>query len=290
MSWSAHEFENYFIQKHVGVKASFIAIAAGTMLPDFFTKKYVYTSADPTNFHRSLHGVGFTHSFMFGLVFAVLVLALTRSRSWALGMLMGQWAHVASDMFDSAGVLPFFPFSTEPVTIGMWRHAAGTGRLGDAAAFYSSLGGVMDFLWLVVVVVFARAVLRADYFRQVVMPADPKVWSFLHRRLHISDNGMLVLYRGMFLFGLSRMITWFLYARFDAKAPFQAIWGGPRFVPATDLSDAGVLEMLVRTAIGGALFAGFLWLTWIMVIRRLWQRGADPPIVARGEGLHAAFH
>ena len=32
MSWAAHEFENYFIQKHLGVKASFIAIAAGTSL------------------------------------------------------------------------------------------------------------------------------------------------------------------------------------------------------------------------------------------------------------------
>ena len=30
MSWAAHEFENYFIQKHVGVKASFVAIVAGT--------------------------------------------------------------------------------------------------------------------------------------------------------------------------------------------------------------------------------------------------------------------
>lgn len=290
MSWAAHEFENYFIQKHVGVKASFLAIVAGTSLPDFFTKRFVYSAVDPAQFHRGWPGVGFTHSFMFGVVLAVLVLALTRSRSWALGILIGQWAHVATDICDTAGVMPFFPFSTEPVTIGMWKHAAVAGRHGDAAAYYSSLGGVWDFFWLVMVLVFARGVLRADYFRRVVIPADPRVWGWFRRRLHLSDNALLVLYRGYFLYGLSRMTAWFLYARFDAKAPFQAFWGGPRFVPANDLSDAGPLEVLIRTAMGGVLFAGFLWLCWVFFLRRLWRRGTDVSAVHRGEVLHVAFH
>lgn len=120
MSWAAHEFENYFLQHHLGARASFLAIVVGTQAPDLFTKYFVYSSTDPARFHRGWPGVGFTHSLIFGVVVAMLVLAVTRSRSWALGLLVGQWAHVLTDIADTAGVMPFFPFSMEPVTIGMW--------------------------------------------------------------------------------------------------------------------------------------------------------------------------
>ena len=50
MSWAAHEFENYFIQKHVGLKASFLGIALGAFAPDLFTKYFVYKSDDPAAF------------------------------------------------------------------------------------------------------------------------------------------------------------------------------------------------------------------------------------------------
>ena len=84
---------------------------------------------------------GSRHSFIFGFVFAVLVLAVTSSRSWALGILIGQWAHVLTDVADTAGVMPFFPFSTETVTISMWKHAAAEGRYGDAAATTAASAG-----------------------------------------------------------------------------------------------------------------------------------------------------
>jgi hypothetical protein len=42
VSWAAHEFETYFIQKHVGTKASYLAICVGTFLPDLVTKHSVY--------------------------------------------------------------------------------------------------------------------------------------------------------------------------------------------------------------------------------------------------------
>ena len=87
----------------------------------------------------------------------MVVLAVTASRSWALGILIGQWAHVLTDFADTAGVMPFFPFSTEPVTISMWKHAAAQGRYGDAAAYYSSLGGVWDFFWLAIAAVLRPA-------------------------------------------------------------------------------------------------------------------------------------
>jgi hypothetical protein len=73
------------------------------------------------------------------------------------------------------------------------------------------------------------------------------------------------------------------------RDPWQLHWGGPDFVPASDLSDAGFLEVVLRTTIGGLLFAGFLWLCWVLFVRRLWERGYDPPIVERGKGLAAVF-
>jgi membrane-bound metal-dependent hydrolase YbcI (DUF457 family) len=290
VSWAAHEFENYFLQKHLGTRVSFLAIVLGTFSPDLFTKAFVYQSSDPAHFHRGWPGVGFTHSLIFGVLLATIVLAATRSRSWALGILIGQWAHVLTDVADSAGVMPFFPFSIEPVSIDMWKHAAVAGRNGDATAYYSSLGGVWDLFWLVMLVVFARKVLRPEYFRKVIVPSDPKVWAWLHRRLKISERGLMLFYWGFLFYGLGRMISWFLYARLDVRAPWQPWWGGPDFVAKNDLSDAGLLEVLLRTSIGGVLFAGFLWLCWRLFGARLWARGVDPPILPdRGSGIRAVF-
>jgi hypothetical protein len=289
MSWAAHEFENYFLQKHVGRKVSFLAIATGTLAPDLFTKALVYASDDPAQFHRGWPGVGFTHSLIFGVFLSVLVLAVTRSRSWALGILIGQWAHVFTDIADTAGVMPFFPFSTEPVTISMWKHAAAEGRYGDASAYYSSLGGVWDLFWFAVTLTFARRTLTARYFRDVIVPADPKVWSWLHERLRLGEQGLLLLYRGIFFYGLGRMLTWFLFARFEMRTPFQPVWGGPRYVAGNDLSDAGLLEVVMRTTAGGMLFALFLWALWRLVVRRLWDRAADPGGLVRGAGMRVAF-
>ncbi|HEX5618240.1 MAG TPA: metal-dependent hydrolase [Solirubrobacteraceae bacterium] len=278
MSWAAHEFENYFIQKHVALKASFLAIALGTWSPDLFTKSFVYASDDAAQFHRGWPGIGFTHSLMFGVVFAVVVLAVTRSRSWALGILIGQWAHVATDVSDTAGVMPFFPFSTEPVTISMWKHAAAEGRFGDAAAYYSGLGGIWDLFWFVVVIAFCSETLRFSYFRDVIVPADPRPWGWMHRTLRLPERALLLIYRGLLFYGLARMIVWFLYARFEVKVPWQPTWGGPAYVPGNDLSDAGVLEVLIRTTIGGVLFAAFLWLCWRLFIQRLWLRASSPAL------------
>ncbi len=226
MSWAAHEFENYVIQRHVGVKVSFLGIVLGTLSPDLFTKSLVYSSDDPAQFHRGWPGVGFSHSLLFGVVLALLALAITRSRSWSLGILIGQWAHVFTDIADTAGVMPFFPFSTEPVTISMWRHAAAEGAYGDAAAYYSSLGGAWDLFWLVVLVLVARRTLTADYFRTTIVPADPRVWAWLHRRTGLGERGLLTLYRGLCFYGAGRMVSWFLYARLGAKTPFQPVWDG----------------------------------------------------------------
>jgi membrane-bound metal-dependent hydrolase YbcI (DUF457 family) len=278
VSWAAHEFENYFIQKHAGVKASFLAICVGTYLPDAITKHWVYQHpSDAAHFHRGWPGIGFTHSLIFGFVISVAVLALTKSRTWALGLLVGQWAHVFTDVSDTAGVMMFFPFSTETVTIGMWKHAAAQGRYGDGAAYYSGLGGIWDFFWLLMVLAFAREALTSDYFRRVVMPTDPAAWTFLRRRLYLTDNGLLVFYRGLFFYGLGRMVAWFLYARFEVKVPWQPVWGGPNYVAGHYLQYGSREEVAIRLVIGGVALLVFFWLCWISFVRRLWRRAAPLP-------------
>jgi membrane-bound metal-dependent hydrolase YbcI (DUF457 family) len=234
--------------------------------------------------------MGFTHSLMFGFVLSVLVLATTKSRSWALGILIGQWAHVLTDISDTAGVMMFFPFSTANVTIGMWKHAAAEGIHGDAAAYYSGLGGIWDFFWFLMVMIFARNVLRSDYFHRVIVPADPAAWAWMRRRLFLTDNGLLVVYRAFFLYGLSRMIAWFIYARFQIHAPWQPVWGGPKFVPGNYLNHGSWVEITVRLTIGAVAFFAFVYVCWIAFVRRLWRRASDPPAVHRGEGLALAFH
>ncbi len=293
MSWAAHEFENYFLQHKTGIKASFFGLVLGTAAPDLFTKYFVYhvSPDDAAQFHRGFPGVGFSHSLIFGVVFSLLVLRITKSRSWAIGILIGQWAHVLTDFCDTAGDMPFFPFSIEPVTISMWKHAAAEGRYGDAAAYYSGLGGVWDFFWMCATLLFARIALTRDYFRRVVIPADPRAWGWLHRHLHLPERALLLVYQGFFFYGAGRMTAWFLIARFDERTPFQPRWGGPEYIGrANDLSSASLLEVLLRTTIGGVLFAGFLVLCWRLFARRWWERGVDPPIVGeRGTGLRGVL-
>jgi hypothetical protein len=186
--------------------------------------------------------------------------------------------------------MAFFPFSTNNVTIGMWKHAAAEGRGGDGAAYYSGLGGIWDFFWMLMVLFFARETLRADYFRNVVIPADPKPWAFLKRRVYLSDNGLLVFYRGLFLYGVGRMVVWFLYARFQVKVPWQPVWGGPKYVPGNHLNTGPASEIVLHLLIGAALFAVFIAVCWVTFVRKLWLRAGDPPGVERGAGLQAAFH
>jgi membrane-bound metal-dependent hydrolase YbcI (DUF457 family) len=290
VSWAAHEFEDYFIQKHLGVKASFLAICFGAYVPDVFTKHFVYEHhADAAQFHRGYPGVGFTHSLFFGLVLAVLILAIFKSRAWALGFLIGQWAHVLTDVSDTAGVMMFFPFSTNNISIGMWKHAAAEGRYGDGAAYYSGLGGIWDFFWLIMVLIFARNTLRREYLFTVVIPADPKVWAFLKRRLWLSDSGLLVFYRGLFLYGFGRMVAWFIYARFQIKAPWQPVWGGPEYVPGNYLNKGSTAFTTTwHLVAGGFAFVAFVALIWMTFVKKLWKRADVQPGLLNESALAAA--
>lgn len=205
-----------------------------------FTKWFVYgtgflgfhlKASDPVRFHRGWPGVGFTHSLMFGVVVAGLVYVLARSRSWALGLLLGLWLHALSDVEDSVGVMLFFPFSMHVYGLGLCANADASSRIADAAAYYSGPGFVWDALWVVAAVASWR-ILRRLYFLDRVAPRDG-FWSWYGRRL--PEDALLALYRGAIFFGVCRFTTWMLWAHVLHHYPVDPTWGGPHWVHAAHL-------------------------------------------------------
>lgn len=279
MSWAAHELESYVLLRHFGTRVSYLGVLAGTLLPDLATKLWVYGfsvgghhigAADPARFHRGWPGLGFTHSLTFGLVVAGLVLWRTGSRPWALGILVGQWAHVLTDVNDSVGTMVFFPFSTTHFSTGMWAYAATEGRHGDAAAYYSSLGGAWDVVWLAIALVSWR-VLSAAHFRQEVAPADP-AWGWLQRRFALPHVVLVAAYRAYFLYGACRIAAWTIWAHAVDRSPWDLRWGGPWFVTAAAGPAATPAQLLMATVVGSAGLA----LTVAVVWRRWAGRAVSP--------------
>ena len=277
MSWSAHQFESYVLQKHFGEKItiSYLAIVVGDMIPDSFTKVWVYGftvgnhhygASDPARFHRGWPGAGFTHSLMFGVVIATIVWLVGRPRPWAIpwaiGIVIGQWAHAITDTNDSRGTMLFFPFTTHSFSLGTWAYAAQVGKHEDAASYFSSLGLVMDLLWLTILLLVARKVLTRHYFRTVIRPADPGVWSRLGRR--IPEDGQVALYRGLFVLAVARVVSWTVWAHALRGYEFDLGWTGPDWlhkVPPAHETPAWL--------IGGALaVVGCCALLWLLVLRR----------------------
>lgn len=292
MSWAAHEFENYVLQRHAKTSASFLAIAVGAFGPDLFTKGLVYGfqlgpfgfhADDPMRFHRAAAGVGFTHSLLFGVVFAAAVLRLTRSRPWALGLLLGCWAHALTDMNDTAGSMLFFPLSTVPVSTGMWHHTASLGRYGDAASYYSSLGGVWDAAWMVAVLVFARRTLTERYFRDVVRPTDARTWDWIARRFHIDERGLLAIYRGWFFYGACRLVAWSAYTRLRTDQPIDLSWAGAYPIGGGALYDGTWSQWAVRAAAGAAATAVVLAGSWRLILARWWREAGEPDAQPRSD-------
>jgi membrane-bound metal-dependent hydrolase YbcI (DUF457 family) len=284
MSWAAHELESYFIQKHVKVRVSYLAILLGCLLPDLFTKLPVYGFSfgilhikpehNPWKYHRGWPGVGFTHSLMFGIVFAIVVLAIGRSRAWFLGIIIGSAAHVLTDMFDSVGTMLLFPFTTQHYTIGMWAYASQQGRYGDAAAYYSSLGGVWDFLWLCLAIT-GRKVFTAEFFFTRVEPNDG-AWSWIRRTFAVRDTAILALYRAYFVYGAARIFAWFIWARLTQHVPLDWTWGGPFWVMKATTHYGTFEGIVARTLLGLVGLALTCRILWLVLVRRLWQRGKDP--------------
>ena len=239
MSWVAHDVEPYVIQRHLGVRISFLAVLFGSWSPDLITKWLVYGMDvgfanlhvnNPSDFHRSWPGVGPMHSPIFGVLLAVVVYAVTRHKGWALGLMIGLWSHSFSDTLDTKGTMLFFPLTNYRVSFDAWAYAAESGRGLDTAAYFSCLGFVWDGFWLALTAVHWK-VLRADYFHDTVMPADP-VWGWMGR--YLPAPALLVLYRGALFYGAGRWVAWLLWAHVLNTNEFDLSWGGPSWIEASE--------------------------------------------------------
>ncbi len=280
MSWAAHELESYVIQKHVKVKVSYTAVLLGCLAPDLLTKLPVYgihlgplnftAEQRPWRYHRGFPGVGFTHTIFFAVVISLVVLWVFKSREWAVGLLVGTAAHVLTDMFDSVGTMVFFPFTTQHYTTGMWAYAAQQGRYGDAAAYYSSLGGAWDLFWLCIALANYKALSRRFFFSTVVT-SDP-FWPWLRRTFRLSDRTLLAMYRSYFFYGGGRIFAWFIWARLVKHAPLDLSWGGPYWVTKAPGQDESWVAAARNTVIGIAGFALVGYLLVRFVYTPLWRR------------------
>ena len=236
MSWSAHDLEPYAIQRHLGGRVAIVPLLIGSYSPDLFSKWFVYgidafgfhiKADDPVEFHRGWPGVGFTHSLAFGIAVAALILLLTRSRIWAISFVLGHWAHAITDIGDEVGTMLLFPLTTYQVSVDAWAYAGHVDRLVDAAAYFSGPGFVWDGVWVVYGLLSWR-VLTRDYFRTVIVPADP-VWQRAGRR--VPEAALLALYRASFFYGTTRWVAWLIWAHVIHDFPFDLSWGGPHWVP-----------------------------------------------------------
>lgn len=235
MSWSAHEFELYVAQRHLGGRVSMFPLLIGNYAPDAFTKWIVYgievgpvsiKANDPAQFHRGWPGAGFTHSLLFGLVLAGLFWWVTKSRVWGLSVLVAAWMQSITDIADSVGTMLFWPFTTQHISVGVWKYAAQAGRYDDAGAYYSSPGFLMDLIWLGFALTSWRA-LRADYFRNVVLANDPVVSRIAKR---VPEKAILAFYRAAFFYGATRLVAWTLWAHVLNDYQWDLSWGGPFWI------------------------------------------------------------
>jgi len=285
VSWAAHQFEIYAVQAHLPQKmrrrVSFFAIFFGDFTPDFLAKFWVYGitingvhygAKVPQQWHRGWPGMGPTHTLSVGILVGLGLWFWTRNRSWTVGYVLGFAAHAITDVNDSVGTMLLFPVTTLNWTIGTWKYAATIegGKYLDAAAYYSSYGLVMDVFWLAVVLASWR-VLTREYWRTEIVPADPHAWSWLGR--WFDERGLLAIYRGVFFYGVCRMVAWTTWAHALARPVIEGVerrgypmdwsWGGPWWIAERRLASVPVW-MVVPAALG------MLALVYA-VLGRLWE-------------------
>jgi hypothetical protein len=279
VSWAAHQFEIYAVQAHLPAKmrgrVSFFGIFLGDFTPDFFAKFWVYGftingthygASVPHKWHRGFPGMGFTHTLFFGFLCAALIWLWKRNRGFTVGYLLGFAAHALTDVNDSVGTMLLFPMSWLNWSVETWAYAATVegGKYLDAAAYYSSLGLVMDLFWLVVVLCSWR-VLTREYWRTNVVPADARTWAWLGR--WIPERGLVALYQATFFYGVCRLISWTTWAHLVAEPviggvkrrgyPLDLSWTGPWWLEARSLPHVNPWIVLPVTLV---LLAFVYWL------------------------------
>jgi hypothetical protein len=236
VSWAAHDLEPYAFQRHLKLKIAFVPLLLGSYAPDLMTKWFVYgitifgiklKADDPVQFHRGWPGFGFTHSFLFGVAISLIFWKVFGSKIWGISFLIGQWAHSLTDTGDTVGTMLLFPW-THHFNVGAWAYAGQTGRMTDAAAYFSGLGSMWDLVWILYGV-YAWRVLTPEYFNSYIFPVE-RSWSWAHRLL--PRAGLLALYRAAFFYGTCRWIAWTIWAHVIHHYPYDLSWGGPHWVHA----------------------------------------------------------
>lgn len=298
MSWAAHQFEIYAVENHLPKKlvgkVSFFAIFLGDFTPDFLAKFWVYGftingefygPSKPYQWHRGWPGMGFTHTLFFGALLAAGIWFWKRNPGWTIGFLLGFAAHAITDINDSIGTMLVLPFSNSNWSVGTWAYAATTdgGKYFDGAAYYSSLGFVMDFFWLCVVLASWRCLTR-DYWRTRIVPADARIWAWLSR--WFSERGLLAIYRATFFYGACRLVAWTTWAHLIARPvidgvrrngyPWDLSWTGPWWVTPVELQQ---VNRWIVLPVALALLA-----TVYVVALMLWD-----PLVERSRNRDAAY-
>ena len=187
MSWAAHDLEPYAIQKHTGLKLAFVPLLIGSYSPDMMTKWFVYgihlgpwdlKASDPAKFHRGWPGFGFTHSLIYGVAIGLIIWKVFGSKLWGVSFIVGQFAHAITDTGDTVGTMLLFPW-TFHFHLGAWAYAGQTGRMTDAAAYFSGLGCMWDLVF-VVYGLWSWRVLTSSYFDNFIYRADA-FWPWLNR-------------------------------------------------------------------------------------------------------------
>jgi LexA-binding, inner membrane-associated putative hydrolase len=236
VSWAAHDLEPYAFQRHLVWKVAFVPLLLGSYAPDLMTKWFVYgitifgvklKADDPVQFHRGWPGFGFTHSFIFGVLICLLFWKVFGSKIWGVSFLIGHWAHSLTDTGDTVGTMLLFPW-THHFNVGAWAYAGQTGRMTDAAAYFSGLGSMWDLVWILYGF-YAWRVLTTEYFDKHIVPVDNS-WKWMSRL--IPRMGLITLYRAAFFYGTCRWIAWTIWAHVIHHYPYDLSWGGPHWVDA----------------------------------------------------------
>jgi hypothetical protein len=236
VSWAAHDLEPYAFQRHLVLKVAFVPLLLGSYAPDLMTKWFVYgitifgvklKADDPVQFHRGWPGFGFTHSFIFGVAICLVFWKVFGSKIWGFSFLIGHWAHSLTDTGDTVGTMLLFPW-THHFNVGAWAYAGQTGRMTDAAAYFSGLGSMWDLVWILYGF-YAWRVLTAEYFDKYILPMDSS-WRWMNRL--IPRMGLITLYRAAFFYGTCRWIAWTIWAHVIHHYPYDLSWGGPHWVDA----------------------------------------------------------
>jgi len=236
VSWAAHDLEPYAIQKHMRLKVAFVPLLIGSYSPDLMTKWFVYgihlgpwdlKASNPEQFHRGWPGFGFTHSLLFGVVIGLIIWKVFGSKLWGVSFCIGQFAHALTDTCDTLGTMLLFPW-TYHFHLGAWAYAGQTGRMTDAAAYFSGLGSIWDLVFIVYGL-YSWRILTSQYFDEVIYRADA-FWPWLNRT--VPRDALVVIYRAAFFYGASRWIAWTIWAHVIHNYPYDLSWGGPHWVPA----------------------------------------------------------